>query len=337
MLKRHIPNPGPIVSESTLQILTRARELLKSRCAEAIVLVGQARVHAAAEADHRNEAAALNLHARILTMLGRHDAALLLLQQVSDMASVHAIDEHQGEAVQLRGRIYYRQSRYRDARQCWLDCLEMAPPVIDQHLLARACLGLGCLEFIQGHHQAALDYHNRAQELALESDDPLLFSEAQLRMAGDWIKMGQCEPALLLLKEALVQIKAAKHYPQEATVYGLIGEIHYLNGEIEKAHANLMLALKLNRLHDRAFAEISNLRLLGFCDLQRQEIDGAFDFLNTAHALASNCGSQYLLAQTEQALAMLCSATGQNEAAAQHQLAYQRLRDGIHASLDSTQ
>ncbi len=335
MLKTSTSHLLATVPESIDQMLNRACELLKSSCAEAMVLAGQARQRAAEEGDRRAEAAALNLHARILTMLGRYDAALPMLQQVVDMANEHDIGSNQGEALQLSGRTHYLQSQYHAALACWQTCLSLPPPAIDERLQARVCMGLGCLELIQDHHETALDYHNRALALALECDDPLLFTEAQLRIAGDWIRLGQNENALLILKEALPQIKAAKHYPQEATVYGLVGEIYYLRGEIDKAHANLILALKINRLLDRPVAEAANLRLLGFCELQRQEIEGAFDFLNTAQALALGSGSQYMLSLTEEALAIAHTAIGNDDAASRHKIEHHRLRHEIRASLQA--
>lgn len=322
--------------ESIDQMLARARTLLRSSCADALVLAGQARALAAERADRDNEAAALNLHARILIMLGRHDAAMLALQQVIDMASQHRIGVHQGEALQLLGRNHYLRSHYLQARTCWHSCLALAPPAIDDSLLARVYMGLGCLELIQEHYGTALEYHRQAEALALECDDPLLYSEAQLRVAGDLIKLDQNNAALLILREALPQIKAAKNYPQEATAYGLIGEIHFKQDEIDRAHTSLMLALKINRLLDRPVAEAFNLRLLGFCELHRQEFDGAFDFMNTAHALAQVSGSKYLLSQIEEGLARTCGATGDTEAAERHHAEYRRLHDEIQELAQTT-
>lgn len=315
--------------ESVDQILDRARALLKSSCAEALVLAGQARALAAEQSSHSGEAAALNLNARILIMLGRHDAAMLALQQVSDMATRNPIGAHQGEAMQLLGRNHYLCSRYGLARECWRTCLALVPPAINNSLLARANIGLGCLARIGGNHDAALQFHRQAESQAQECDDPVLYSEAQLRVAGDLIRLDQPATAMQILREALPQIKAARNYAQEATAYALIGEIHFGLEEIEKAHASLMLALKINRLLDRPTAEAANLRLLGFCELHRQEYDGAFDFLNTARALALECGSLYLQALIAQALAKASQTVGDHTTAEQYQAEYRHLRGEI--------
>ncbi len=314
--------PPPLSAE---QLIARASELAKSQSSDALALTLQARQIATQQGAHDCEAAALCLRARILLTLGRHEEALTTLQQVHALASQQDIGSHKGEALQLQGRILFSLNQYQKAMKYWKNCLSLPASAIGNETLALAHLDLGSVYLIRDQVALALEQDRQAEELALDCDDPQLYSEAQLHVAADLVKQGQTVAALALLKEALPQVRAAKDYAQEAAVYGLIGEIHIENGELEKAQTSLMLALKINRLTACVTGEVTNLLLLGLCELRSGEIEGALDFLNTAHALALESGSKHLQAQAEQGLAQACLAANDPETAAQHAANYQRL------------
>lgn len=318
--------PTPVSAD---QLIARAKALAKSQSRDALELTLQARQRAAEQNLPDQEAAALCLQARILLLLSRNNEALAALAQVHALASGHDIGPRQGEALQLQGRALFSGSQYQQAAVCWQNCLALPSSAIDSKPLTRAHMGLGSIHFIRDQFDQALEHHRQAESLALNSDDPLLYSEAQLHLATIFVKQGQHATALALLKEALPQIRAAKNYTQEAVVYGLIGEIHIHHGELEKAQTSLMLALKINRLIANLPGEVINLILLGQCELRSQEIEGALDLLHSAHTLALESGSTHLLAQAEQGLAEACLATGQAREAEHHAAEYRRLRTQI--------
>ncbi len=326
--------PPPVSAD---QLIVRASALAQSQSSEALALTLQARELAAQQGAHDLEAVALCLHARILLTLGRHDAVLAALQQVEALANQQDIGLRKGEALQLQGSTHFAGSQYPQAEKCWQSCLALPAAAIDSETLARTHLGLGSIYLIRDQFALALEHHRQAESLALDCDNPLLYSDAQLHVAAVLVKQGQTAAALALLKEALPQVRAAKNYAQEATVYGLIGEIYLENGEQDKAQTSLMLALKINHLIACEESEVANLILLAQCELRGQEIEGALDFLNTAHALARESGSKYLQAQAENGLAQACLAADKPEAAAQHIANYQRLRTEILVGQSSTQ
>lgn len=311
------------------QLIIRAKSLAKSQSRDALELTQQARQLAAQQHLPDQEAAALCLQAKILLLLGRNTEAQTALEEVHTLASGHDIGAHQGEAWQLQGRARFSDSQYQSAAACWQRCLALPAFAIDSKPLARAHMGLGSIHCIRDQFTLALEHHHQAEALALNTDDPLLYSEAQLHLACVFVKQGQHATALALLKETLPQIRAAKNYTQEAVVYGLIGEIHIDHDEMEKAQTSLMLALKINRLIANLPGEVSNLILLARCGLRSQEIEGALDWLHSAHALALECGSDHLLAQLQQGLAQACLAADQGQEAEHHDAEYRRLRAQI--------
>ncbi|MDR3410653.1 MAG: hypothetical protein P4L87_06880 [Formivibrio sp.] len=310
-------------------LITRASELAQSQSSEALELTVQARQLAAEHGAAPLEAAALCLHARILLMLGRDNEALAVLLQVHSLADQQNIGPYKGEALQLLGCSLFTQNHYQKAATCWQNCLALPSPDVDSKTLTQTHLDLGSLHLLRDQFALALEHHRQAETLALESDDPLLYSEAQLHIANDLVKQGQTVAALVLLKEALPQIRAAKNYRQEGSVYGLIGEIQLKRGELDKAQTSLMLALKINHLISCLPGEVVNLVQLGLCELRNQEIEGALDFLNNAQALAEESGSKHLRAWVEEALIETCLVADEQDAAAQHAANYQQLRADI--------
>lgn len=311
------------------QQIAHARKLAKSQSGEALALAEDARQQAAMQGAHALEASALCLHAHALLMLGRHEETLQTLQLATALAEHHSIGPHEGETLQLLARAYFIRSQYTEAGEYWRRCLMLDSESISNETRTRAHIGLGLVHLTRERLDMALEHHRMAESLALESDDPLLHSDAQLHVAADLIKLGQPDAAMAMLKETLPQVRAGKSYEMEAEIYGLIGEIHLLHGEIDKAEAMLMVALKINRLSVNLAGEAANLISLGTCELHGKETESALEFLNYAHALAVESGSKRLLSRAEGVLAQIYQAMDDPVSAEQHAREYQRLNEEI--------
>lgn len=311
------------------QLLARARKLVKSQSSEALALAENARNLAVEAGAHDKVAAALCLHASALLMLGRGDETLHVLQSVRTLAQTHPVGLHEGESLQLLGQTHFNHSQYAEAGECWRRCLLLPNESISIDTRVRAHMGVGMVHMTLERYDMALEHHRMAESLALESDNPLLHSDAQLHVATDLIKLGQVDTAMQLLKEALPQIRAEKNYALEGEIYGLIGEIHLAQGELEKANAVLMVALKINRLAINLACETANLISLGLCELGNNEKESALEYLHDARTLAIECGSKRLQARAEQVLEKICLAMHDPDTASMHAAEYQQLQAQI--------
>lgn len=311
------------------QLLAHAHKLVKSQSAEALALAEEARKLAAAAGAHDQEAAALCLHARALLMLGRSDETLLALRSVTALAQAHPVGPHAGESLQLLGETHFNRSQYAEAGEYWRRCLLLPNESIGIETRVRAHIGVGMVHLTQERYGMALEHHRMAESLALESDNPLLHSDAQLHVATDLIKLGQVDDAMLLLKEALPQVRAEKNYAREGEIYGLIGEIHLAQGELDKARAVLMVALKINRLAVNLGCETANLISLGLCELGSNETESALEYLQDARTLSLELGSKRLQARVEQVLERICLAMHDPDTASTHAAEYLRLQAQI--------
>lgn len=317
-----MPNPIPID-----QLLSRSRKLVKSQSAEALTLSKEARQLAIEQNSPEMEAAALCLHAQALLMLGRHDETQQALELACLLADQHSVGHAEGDAQQLLGRALFERSQYLQASECWRRCLMLPHTSISTEARARAHLGLGLVHLTRERFDMALEQHRMAEELALESDNRLLHSDAQLHVAADLMKLGHSDDAMTLLKDTLPQVRAEKSYEMEADIYGLIGEIHLERGETGKAQTSLMVALKINRLAANLAGETANLISLGMCEMACHEIDSALEFLDYARSLALETESKRMLSRVELALSQVYLAANQPEAAAPHAAEHARLRE----------
>lgn len=315
-----------------IQLLQHARHIVKSQSLEALSATREARQLAIAQQAYELEAAALCIHAHALLMLGRYDDALCALDGVRALSESHDIGQQKGEALQLLGRTLFERSMYDEASEQWQHCLMLDLHAISTDSRTRAHLGLGLVQLTRERFDIALEHHRMAQSLALESDNHLLHSDAQLHMAADLMKMGRTDDAMTLLKETLPQVRACKSYDMEADIYGLIGEIHLARGEIYKAQTSLMVALKINRLAINLNGETANLIALGLCEMHSKEIDSALEFLKYAQSLVAETGSKRLSARAELALSHIYLAAN-DHAAAKHAENHARIRaEMLHSS-----
>lgn len=308
------------------QLLARSRKLLKSQSAEALKLAEQARSLAAEQQAHDLEAAALCVNAHALLMLSRHSETLSALETASALADNHPVGQQEGETLYLLGRLHFARHQYQTAGECWRRCLMLPSESISNTTRARAHLKLGLVHLTQERLDIALEHHRMAEELALEIDEPQLHCDAQLHIASDLIKLGNLDQAMSLLKDVLPQIRAGGNLEMEAEAYGLIGDIHLQRGEFRLADASLTIALKINRLVVNPCGEAANLIAFSFCELARDEIDSALDFLRQANALAQEAGSTRLQARAVATLAEAHYQAGDEEAGAHYEAEYARLR-----------
>ena len=308
------------------QLLARSRKLLKSQSSEALKLAEQARSLAAEQRAHDLEAAALCVNAHALLILSRHGETLSTLEMATALADNHPIGLHEGETLYLLGQVHFARHQYQTAGECWRRCLMLSSESICNTTRARAHLRLGLVHLTQERLDIALEHHRMAEELALEIDDPQLHCEAQLHIAADLIKLGDLDQAMSLLKEVLPQIRAEANLEMEAEAYGLIGDIHLQRGEFRLAEASLTIALKINRLVVNPCGEAANLIAFSFCELARDEVDSALDFLHHAYTLAVQAGSTRLQARAAAALAEAHYHAGDEESGMRYEEEYVGLR-----------
>ncbi|WP_028455562.1 tetratricopeptide repeat protein [Chitinilyticum litopenaei] len=277
------------------RLIARARKLTHSHCAESLALAAQAAESAAALSDAARQAQALCALAVAYFMLGNTEQSFASLARVRELADSAAIGTAEGDAVQLTARNLYTQGEYAQAREYWQRCLTMPDDAITLEDRVLAHIGLGQLYYAHEHYETALAHHQEAEELAASSADYHLQSGILINIAADLIQLGRHQDAHAVLKDALPLVRADQNYEYEAEIYSHIATLQLKQGEHDKARMTVMVALKINRLHAKQWAEATNLVLLARCYLAGRDFAHARDLLRQGQSLASALNAQHLL------------------------------------------
>lgn len=313
------------------RLLSRTRKLIRTHCAEALAQAMHAEMLAEQSGDITRLARSLCCLAHAHCIMGNTTQSFAALARIDELNDLHDIGDAEGDGIQITARNYYTQGNYPLAREFWQRCLTMPASAIKLEDRVLAHIGLGQLYFAHEHFQAALAHHQEAEDLAASSEDYHLQSGIMINIGADLIQLQRFDEARAILKDALPLVRADQNYEYEAEIYSHLGNIQLLQGEHDKARMTLMVALKINRLHSKQWAEGTNQLLLARCYLQSGDLTHAAELLHNAEYLARSLSAQHLLLNILQSRAELAERLPDAELAHQLQQQCQQLRAEILA------
>jgi tetratricopeptide (TPR) repeat protein len=186
----------------------------------------------------------------------------------------------------MLGRASLQSKRAPEAITAFEKAIPMARKVGDKSAEARHRANLGVAYSQIGNFNEASRNLRRAQNLAIQLSDQELICDILVQLAYLNTQREEYVDALDLLALALDITEGLQDSKRRMRIYGLIGEIQMLLGEIDTAEENYRAALKLAReLNDLAEEGVYNISVVqALCE--RQEYKLAIPWIKQALAWA---------------------------------------------------
>ena len=195
-------------------------------------------------------------HANCYSLIQDHDSAITFLLRATQ------IDPFNSYANCLIGHEYVSKENFEKARDYYQKAIKL------DFKNVRALFGLGSLELNAGKFQESIDNFNNAIKInnqcstfytqlgiaykQKEAYEEALFQFNKAEEINPAEKINRFNKADVLFKigkhhEALRECKRVLAEAKESTVYFLMGQINHKLGEIEEAHSNFEMAIKMDK------------------------------------------------------------------------------------------
>lgn len=195
-------------------------------------------------------------HANCYSLIQDHDSAITFLLRATQLDPLNSY------ANCLIGHEYVSKENFEKAREFYQKAIKLDSKNV------RALFGLGSLELNAGKQQEAID--NFMNAIRINSQCSTFFTQLGIaykhkRMFDDALtyfnkaeqineteKINRFNKADVLFKlgrykEAIVECRRVLNEAKESAVYCLLGQIYQKLGDMEEAHANFELAIKMDK------------------------------------------------------------------------------------------
>ena len=187
--------------------------------------------------------------------------ALRTAQQIGDSELEYACRIALGAALIYMGE-------YEESILQTTPCLHPAEQAVDWQHLAMAHNNLGIANNLLGRYQAALENHQRAQQIYHQYPDPARASVCCMNIAVIYSEMEQYETALAWCSQALEIMPADAHPRIEGTIRANAGEAYFWLDRIQEATASLETAEYAFRETEYTPGLAETLAFLGCCKIR---------------------------------------------------------------------
>lgn len=182
-------------------------------------------------------------------------------------------------------------------------------------------INLGHLFGGMGNYPRALDYFESALAIAQGHDIPLQIAICHANFGAVLTRMGQFESAFEHLELALDYTSDKDHRARRAEFYQAIGEARLTQGELSKAAAAFLRAMKINKEHDFDLGLINNHLGLARIFLERADLEKARDHFEQALEMALTGNYYSFIRRSYYGLGLVHNRAGRHKTALRNFLA----------------
>ncbi|HET7540045.1 MAG TPA: protein kinase, partial [Polyangiaceae bacterium] len=192
---------------------------------------------------------ALSYKALALSMLGKHEAALELLQAALSQATESGVARVEAIVLTSQGYVAQRCERYEEAGQIYRRAINAAERASDAATLATIQLNLAAVLKIRGDIAGAIEHYEAAVDMGRRAGRRSTALQALLNLANADLFLGR-------LARARGAIEAIQEQPAELSAM-MRAQLHGLSAELELREGNLDAAVEKFDACSRAFEALS--------------------------------------------------------------------------------
>jgi len=211
------------------------------------------------------------------------------------------------------------QGQFTEASEHAAQALEIAEAVDQPYSIAAACLGIGQVQYAQGHLAGAIDRLQRARALCEASDLRLISPMTAALLGLAYAHAGRFEEALSLLERSETEAPAIKIFDTSVS-WSALGTGYLLAGRLDAADESAARGVDMASRQGFRGGEAQALLLAASIAVQREPADAAraLDCSRRAQALAEELGMRPLMAHLQLCLSRLHRRLGELPAATEY-------------------
>ncbi len=187
----------------------------------------------------------------------------------------------------LKGGQKLASSNWLEARECFLEALEMSENLGDPMSKCMALSALGHLLINHGEFSNALELCQEALKLAEELNDPFLQSGIYDEIGTSYYGMSQYPQAIEYFKRVTAISEASNDNPGIFSGYGNLGMVYLMQGDFEKAMEVQLKSLELALKQDNDMWKALSYGNLGTVYHAKGQFDKAEESYNESLAISN--------------------------------------------------
>ena len=233
----------------------------------------------------------LNTLSSELIGIGESSKSLIYSAKANELAT--ELDYIKGKAYALKwlgiGEFY--QGNFEEVYKYLDESLENFEAIKDSTGIANILNNLGTVHYSQGNNVKAIDYYLRSLRIAEKLKNPLRIATALVNVAGVYAEdIRDYDKTMSYYNQAIPYLKILNDTGISKSVLLGTGQQYYKKGNYEDALKKFEEALPVTQ---NSFYYAENLTLLGQTYVKLGDINKAIEYLDKAHAVASENDQQF--------------------------------------------
>ena len=233
----------------------------------------------------------LNTLSSELIGIGEASKSLIYSARANELAT--ELDYIKGKAYALKwlgiGEFY--QGNFEEVYKHLDESLENFEVIQDSTGIANILNNLGTVHYSQGNNVKAIDYYLRSLRIAEKLKNPLRIATALVNVAGVYAEdIRDYDKTMSYYNQAIPYLKILNDTGISKSVLLGTGQQYYKKGNYEDALKKFEEALPVTQ---NSFYYAENLTLLGQTYVKLGDINKAIEYLDKAHAVASENDQQF--------------------------------------------
>lgn len=258
---------------------------------------------------------------RYLTEGGHYPDAAAVQRHARSAARQTGDRAAEARALIGLGVIDALQGRYREATNHYQQALTLCREISDRIGEAQVLTRLGAIDWRLGRYHEAADHHRQALALSREANDRIGQAQAMTNLSAVDWRLGRYQLATDYLQQALELFRSAGDRVQEARTLGNLGAIEERQGRYQEAADHHRQALALCRETGDRYGEARGLTDLGVAEQRLGSYQQAADHHQQALVLFRRIGDRPGETEALNSLGETLLATGDNDQAQAHHAA----------------